>query len=210
MTTADWALVVSIFSFVVSLGSFVWNIWSKFIYPRAKVRARISVMLSFDADRKFSRNFISLSATNYGPTDITLHSHIAKARQGFLWFGRNRRHAMINPVAHPDSDEPTGFFAPGFPKKLAVGESVSVYFSPLAPKRWVDEMDLYYFGFTDTFGRYHWCSLSNAKKFRKDLIEDFDAVPPAKRNILHQWQAALGRLWVRFTGPLSRRLQRKS
>jgi len=43
MTTADWALIVSIFSFLVSLGGFVWNVWSKFIYPRAKVRAYIGI-----------------------------------------------------------------------------------------------------------------------------------------------------------------------
>ena len=38
MTTADWALVVSLFSFLVALAAFVWNVWSKFIYPRAKSR----------------------------------------------------------------------------------------------------------------------------------------------------------------------------
>jgi hypothetical protein len=33
MTTADWALVISICSAIVSLASFVWNVWSKFVYP---------------------------------------------------------------------------------------------------------------------------------------------------------------------------------
>jgi hypothetical protein len=36
MTTADWALVISLCSVAVSLAGFVWNVWSKFIYPRAK------------------------------------------------------------------------------------------------------------------------------------------------------------------------------
>jgi hypothetical protein len=35
MTTAVYAFVLSIFSFVVSLAAFVWNVWSKFIYPKA-------------------------------------------------------------------------------------------------------------------------------------------------------------------------------
>jgi len=155
-----------------------------------------------------ARKFIQLSATNYGPTEITLHSHQAKRRQGFLWFRRNRTLALINPIAHPDSDQPTGWFAPGFPKKLAVGEGVTVCFSREAPKRWVGEANLYYFGFSDTFGRYHWCSRKNAKKFRADVIEDFGAVPPVKQSWLRQRQDAAARLWLRSTGPLTRRLRR--
>ncbi len=133
MTTADWALVISLCSVVVSLAGFVWNVWSKFIYSRAKVRSYIAVMLIFDGDGSPARKTIQLSATNYGPTDITLHSHQAKRRQGFLWFRRNRKLALINPIAHPDSATTTGWLAPGFPKKLTVGEGVHVYFSPAAP-----------------------------------------------------------------------------
>ena len=183
MTTADWALVVSLFSFVVSLAGFIWNVWSKFIYPRARVRAYIAVMLIMDGDGTPARRFISLSATNYGPTDITLHCHQAKRVQGFFWFRSNRKIALINPVDHPGSEQTTGFFAPGFPKKLAVGEEAKVYFSAQAPKRWVEEGDLYYLGFSDTFGRYHWCSRINAKKFRQDVIEDFGAIPPVRQTL---------------------------
>ena len=152
-----------------------------FIYPRAKVRSYIAVMLIFDGDGSPARNTISLSATNYGPTDITLHNHAAKRRQGFLCFRRNRHLALVNPVDHPDTNRPTGYFAPGFPKKLAVGESATVYYAPGAPKEWIETGDLFYFGFTDTFGRYHWCSRANAKKFRKDVIETFGAVEPKRR-----------------------------
>lgn len=180
MTTADWALAISLCSFLVSLGGFVWNIWSKFIYPRAKVRANIAVMLIFDGDGSPARKTIGLSATNYGPTDITLHNHVAKRRQGFLWFGRNRSLALVNPVDHPDSNRTTGYFPPGFPKKLDVGEGVTVYFAADAPKQWIEKGDLFYFGFSDTFGRYHWCSRANAKKFRKDVVETFGAVEPTK------------------------------
>jgi hypothetical protein len=180
MTTADRALIVSLFSFFVSLAGFIWNVWSKFIYPKARVRAYIAIMNVIDGDGSPARKTIQLSATNYGPTDITLCSHPAKRRQGFLWFRRNHQLALINPIAHPDSNVPTGWFAPGFPKKLAVGESVNVYFSADAPKRWVEEGDLFFFGFADTFGRYHWCSRANAKKFRKDIIEHFGAVEPKR------------------------------
>ena len=194
MTTAGWAFVVSLFSFIVSLAAFVWNVWSKFLYPRAKVRAYIAVMLIFDGDATPPRRFIGLSATNYGPTDITLHSHIAKKPQGFLWFGRNRRHTALNTIAHPDSDIAAGFIAPSFPKKLAVGESATVYLSAEGSKRWVEESDLYFFGFSDTFGRYHWCSRANAKKFRADVIEDFGAVPPERPTLRKRLEPTASRV----------------
>jgi len=38
MQTADWALVIGLFSLVVSVASFIWNVWSKFIYPKPVVR----------------------------------------------------------------------------------------------------------------------------------------------------------------------------
>ena len=50
---------------------------------------------------------------------------------------QNRIVAFLNPVDHPDSNRPTGFFAPGFPEKLAVGENVSVYFAADGPKQWL-------------------------------------------------------------------------
>ena len=127
-----------------------------------------------------ARRTITLSATNYGPTDITLHTHTAKSRQGLLWFRRNRTVALVASIDHPDSSRTTGYFASGFPKKLVVGENVSVYFPADAPKQWVEKDNLFYFGFSDTFGRYHWCSRANAKEFRKDVIETFGAVEPTK------------------------------
>jgi hypothetical protein len=154
----------------------------------------------------------SFSATNYGPTEITLHNHVAKKRQGFLWFRQNHKLHMINPIAHPDSTATTGFFAPGFPKKLAVGEAVSVYFLADAPKRWVEEPDLYYFGFSDTFGRYHWCSRANAKKFRADVIEDFGAVEPhrpglveiIKADVMQQWKKKVNSVAARIASVKAR------
>jgi hypothetical protein len=206
MTTADWALVVSLFSFLVALAGFVWNVWSKFIYPRAKVRAHIAVMI-IDGDGSPARKTIQFSATNYGPTDITLHSPQAKRRQGFLWFRRNRKLARI---FNPDS-------APNFPKKLAVGEDIKVCFSADAPKHWVEESDLYYFGFLDTFGRLHWCSRANARKFRADVVEDFGAVEPHRPGPLDTIKAGATQRWEKAgasvaarTAPIKARFRRKA
>jgi hypothetical protein len=186
---------VSLFSLFASLAGFVWNVWSKFIYPKAKIRSNVAVMLIMDGDGTPPRKFVQLSATNYGPTEITLRSHQARRRQGFLWFRRNCQLAFVNSVAHPDSGEPAGWIAPDFPKKLAVGESATVYFSAQSPKRWIEEGDLYYFGFTDTFGRLHWCSRANAKKFRQDVIKNFGAIEPTRPGLLDATKAGAVRFW---------------
>jgi hypothetical protein len=199
MTTADWALIVSLFSFFVSLAGVVWNVWSKFIYPRAKVRANIALMPFFDGSGGPVRETIQLSATNYGPTDITLSGHKAKRRQGFLWFRRNRQIALLSSVDHPETNTPVGFFAPGFPKKLAVGESASVYFLADAPKRWVEENDLFYFRFADTFGRYHWCSRANAKRFRREVVKDVGAVEPQSPTRLEKIRTLAGGIRVKIS-----------
>ena len=114
-----------------------------------------------------TQHTVGLSATNYGPTEIVLRNHAAKRRQGFLWFGHNKHLALINPVQSAGSEIPVGWSAPGFPKKLEVGEQITLYFSASAPRRWINEGNLYYFGFADSFGRLHWCSKRNAAKFKE-------------------------------------------
>jgi hypothetical protein len=44
MTTADWALVISLLSAATSLAGFIWSVWSKFIYPKPRVRVSFSMV----------------------------------------------------------------------------------------------------------------------------------------------------------------------
>lgn len=54
MTTANWAVFVSLCSLRVSPPGFLWAIWSQWICPKAKVRASIGVMdLISDRNRDF-------------------------------------------------------------------------------------------------------------------------------------------------------------
>jgi hypothetical protein len=48
MTTADWAFVISLCSVAISLAAFVWNIWSKFIFPKAQVHVSFSFVQTID------------------------------------------------------------------------------------------------------------------------------------------------------------------
>jgi hypothetical protein len=77
VTTADWALVISICSAVVSLASFVWNVWSKFIYPKPKVDVHLSMVTAVHPRGPHDPDpvrVLRLSATNMGPADVTLRS----------------------------------------------------------------------------------------------------------------------------------------
>lgn len=167
MTTGDWALIISIGSFLVAICSFVWNVWSKFIYPKPVVKTYISKMNIVNDDGTFGTPVICLSATNFGPSDITLYAAVAKSKTM-----RKGRIGVLNPLSNFPNDMTSGSgpFSGGLPKKISTGEQFSVYF-PVS-KRWFTEKDLNSFGFSDTFGRYHWCHKTQAKKFKIDVVND--------------------------------------
>ena len=73
MTTADWALVISICSALVSLAGFVWNVWSKFIYPKPRVQVAFR-MMTIVQDGSDDESVLSLSAINMGPIEVTLYN----------------------------------------------------------------------------------------------------------------------------------------
>ena len=73
LTTGDWALVISLCSFVVALASFVWNVWSKFIYPKGRVRTLARMVSIFprpknEEDRLFRDMLGFASAVRFGPS----------------------------------------------------------------------------------------------------------------------------------------------
>ena len=166
MTTADWAFVISIGSFVIAILSFVWNIWSKFIYPKARVRPTIAIMKSAGRGES-GREFLTLSATNYGPTDVTLHTAISRKKRSLISWKVSTECFILQPLDSADSNTSSGPFSGGLPKKLVVGEQFSVFFPGSAAKEWVKEDKLSDYGFCDTFGRNHWCSKREIKEFEK-------------------------------------------
>ncbi|KAA3517561.1 hypothetical protein G6L63_21140 [Agrobacterium vitis] len=171
MSTGDWALVVSIFSFIVSLAGFIWNVWSKFIYPKAKVR--VSFYSGFVMGEGFDGvEMLTLNATNYGPGAITLHLAVGRSRVSRF---KKLESFMLNPLH--DFPAQTNFtlgpFSGGLPKKVDVGESFSAFFvkkhAAIAIKNVVDV------GFTDTFGRCHWARRRAVAKARSEVKEAFAA-----------------------------------
>jgi hypothetical protein len=177
MTTSDWALIISLCSFAVALSSFVWNVWSKFIYPKPKIRVTFQATIIFQPGaRDHGHKFFTLSATNYGPGEITIHSAVIRHYKEKWWknwrafFNRRyrRQYGLLNPLeGFPQRfDHTIGPFSGGLPKKLLVGEAFSSYFP-----RQVDwfEGKRVRLGFSDSFGRNHWCSKQNVRKVIEGL-----------------------------------------
>lgn len=176
MTTADWALVISLLSGVVALASFVWNVWSKFIFPKPRVETHALITNAFDSDGTIGPEAFTIRATNHGPSAVILHAAIAlgpkkpgqrkNANVGFLYPYRN----------FPFDLTGGGPFVGGLPKKLEVGEMFTANF-PVC-RDWFEVDKLERFGFNDTFDRKHWCPKRDAAKVREDVLSGNHDGPP--------------------------------
>jgi hypothetical protein len=184
MTIADWALVISLCSAGVSLAGFIWNVWSKFIYPKPRVAVSFHFMtmmaISSEDDFALTRsenNAIALSATNMGPIAVTLYNVVAAIGMRGWWPRRPIATGILNPLPrfpnYPgEFDITTGPFAGGLPKKVEVGDQFTAYFVPDHESLAKDDIDRV--GFSDTFGRIHWASRKDLVKARKNIREACD------------------------------------
>jgi hypothetical protein len=187
VTTADWALVISILSAAISLAGFVWNVWSKFIYPKPRVSAHFSMVSAFHPGRARDLDPVSalcISSTNMGPAETTLLSSLVMTKPH--WFSE-RKFALLNVLqSFPETTDYEaeyytrggGIFAGGFPKKLAVGESFSVYLVP--DHEMLARGDYDRIGFNDSFGRRHWAP-------RKDILEALPSIRAACERSGKNW-----------------------
>jgi hypothetical protein len=96
MQTADWALVISILSAAISLAGFVWNVWSKFIYPKPQVNVHFSMVSAFHPGNALDPDPVTalcVSATNMGPAETTLLSALVLTKPH--WFSE-KKFALLN------------------------------------------------------------------------------------------------------------------
>lgn len=152
MQTADWALVISLCSAAISLAGLAWNVWSKFIYPKPRVRVSFTMMTLMQLGRENQR-VLSLSATNMGPSEVTLYTALTIKP---MWpFRPEYPFQLLQPLHNfPVNRATNGVFSGGLPKKLAVGEMFTVHFIP--DHESLAKGDYQRIGFSDTFGRHHW------------------------------------------------------
>jgi hypothetical protein len=189
MNTADWALVISLVSAAISLAGFIWNVWSKFIYPKPRVRVSFSMVTAFYPRRPRDPDpvrALRLSATNFGPADVTLLSSLVKFKPH--WFS-DTSHGLLNTFSEfPSSTDYEaeyesgggGPFAGGFPKKLGVGESFSVYLVP--DHETLAKGDYESIGFNDSFDRIHWAP-------RQDILRTLPSIREACKLAGKDWRS---------------------
>jgi hypothetical protein len=185
MTTADWAIVISLCSALTALASFLWNVWFQVHLSEAKVQVSFSMMTMMAPATPGSRllhksenKALALSATNMGPIEISLNNVCAAS--GFRWWRRRPKDiGLLNPLpsfplCSGQFNDAAGPFAGGLPKKLHVGEQFTSYLAPDHESLAKDEIER--IGFSDTFGRFHWAPRRDLIKTRKHIREACDKV----------------------------------
>ena len=125
MTTAPWALLISLASLLIASASLIWNVWQKLIFP--KPRVGVSFMVMFIVGSEPPRRLLTLNFTNFGPGDVVIDCAVARPKTP--WHKRRTSFGMLNPIANlAQPDNPTGPYAGGLPKKMAIGEEHMLYF----------------------------------------------------------------------------------
>lgn len=167
MATSDWALIISLFSLLLSLAGFIWNVWSKFVFPKPCVAVSFMVMHVVGSDPR--QRFLSLNVTNFGPGEVTISCAVARPRKP--WYKRRVALGVLNPLLDPRlPDFSNGPFT-GLPKKLGVGETCALYFC------YIDDMflrePLESIGVHDSFRRAHWAPRRDFRKVLRKHGEDF-------------------------------------
>ncbi len=180
-TTADWAFVVSLFSAAISLFSLGWNIWSKWVHPKPRLKVGFAVMHIIDGNGK-SPPFLEINATNFGPTDTTLKNVEVRGRAKGWWFkfGEYRwtRGILITTSNYQEAIAGVGPFQANLPVKLPVGEKFSTYLT-FKHEHLRDDGDVD-IGFGDIFGRYHWAPRKSLRTVVKSIKEKWPSEAGAK------------------------------
>ena len=147
MSTADWALTVSLFSAGISLVSLWWNVWSKFIYPKARLHVSCAMTKIIKGHGENAKG-VRLGAINHGPTEITVQMAIVRLKKP--WYCRRYNYGLLNPViSFPDNMDTHGPYTGGLPRKVAVGEEFAVFLTPRHSSLANEKVDR--IGFVDIF-----------------------------------------------------------
>lgn len=180
MTTADYALILSLFSLLTAMAALVWNAWQKFIFVRPSLQVSFSVVVIMEHGAPgFIRpnqqtRLLSLGVTNMGPGPIVLHSCVAKMAWNWRRPWLRAPMGLLNPI-HGDPTDPNprsiGPFSAGLPTKIEPGDSKSFYF-PYREDCFLTESPVLV-GVNDTYSRIAWCRRKDVRKAMRSFQRDF-------------------------------------
>ncbi len=173
MTTADYALFVSLASALISVGALVWNVWQKYIFVKPDIQVSFQVMQLFEpkpgkaSTLQPGKKLLSISATNMGPGPVILYACVVRGKRNvWQWkFWRRPTFGVLNPISnHPASGTPvsSGPFSGGLPIKIDAGEVKAFYFP--YEKDCILSNPIGRVGISDTYGRNNWCRKRDVEK----------------------------------------------
>jgi hypothetical protein len=120
MTTAEYALIVSIASIFISLIALLWNVWQKFLFVKPALQVSFGVWRIVQPGAPgHNRRLLHLSVTNMGPGPVILQACAGK-RKKHCW-RRAKFYGVLNPIhGDPADRNPVGVgpFGGDCPQKL--------------------------------------------------------------------------------------------
>ena len=184
LSTADYAFFISLFSAFIALTSLGWNIWSKFIYPKSKIRVWLDIRYmnsknyhsaSLREKGGFAGDFepnlmvmphLAMTVTNYGPGKTTISLPCMKLSSRHP--RKKDGHASITAYEDfPRDLTAHSIQSGGLPTSLEEGEAFQLYF-PVSDD-WFTKETMVTLGIRDTLSRIHWASRKNVRRLRRQF-----------------------------------------
>ncbi len=152
------ALCISLLSLFVSGANLGWNIYRE-LSLRARLRIKFQLSSIHHPTFPEPHGRFTFSVTNFGPGKIKITMlHLRDVRLWRRLLRRCRYAALMHDYEHPLGGK--------LPQDLEVGQGADITFP-----RDVEFMrnGFTHIGIADSFGRLHWCKLSDMKQALKDL-----------------------------------------
>jgi len=163
MTTAEIAIIISIFSAIIAAFSLGWNIYRDVVL-KARINIGFGVRTLVQQGNPDNPQYVNITATNHGPGVVNLSMIQMKNASIWKWLVRKKEFAVvIHDYTNPLSGQ--------LPHKLEVGEKIDVLLpydaECLLKNGWS------HVGLSDYFGRTHWAKKKDVKIANEKWKSDF-------------------------------------
>jgi len=123
MTTADWAIIISLASFVLALSSFAWSVWATFIHPMPKARVSFQIVRTVGGQpQRVHKEAVQFSITNLGPNAMVVSQVVARTRHRLFAKDKATSAIIFSMPNWPYEDGHDGSKVRLTEKRLEVGE----------------------------------------------------------------------------------------
>ena len=163
MTTAEIAIVISIFSATTAAFSLGWNIYRDVVL-KARLEVMFGVRTLLAANVEARPEYVMISATNHGPGYVTISLIQWKDTSFVKWLLRKRQRGFVmHDYTNPVSAQ--------IPTKLDVGERADFLFP--YDKECMLKETWSHIGLIDSFGRSHWARRKDIREAQTKWKTDF-------------------------------------